>query len=110
MAQASAFRLDFTWIDSRYRYLLFISQAETERILRTAVEKQGVRTERGVELVGVAQDVPSPDPNPVRVVLRHAASRLEQAQAPWLIGAEGAHSTVWATLVLPFEGKTRDEQ
>ena len=52
----------------------------------------------------------SPDPNPVRVVLRHADGRLEQAQAPWLISAEGAHSTVRATLDLPFEGKTRDEQ
>ena len=76
------FRLDFTRIDSRYHYLLFISQAETERILRTAVEKQGVRIERGVELVGLAQDVLSPDPNPVRVVLRHADGRLEQAQRP----------------------------
>ena len=104
------FRLDFTRIDSRYHYLLFISQAETERILRTAVEKQGVRIERGVELVGLAQDVPSPDPNPVRVVLRHADGRQEQAQAPWLISAEGAHSTARATVVLPFEGKTRDEQ
>ena len=47
-----AFRLDFTRVDSRYHYLLFISQAETERILRTAVEKKGVRIERGVELVG----------------------------------------------------------
>jgi 2-polyprenyl-6-methoxyphenol hydroxylase-like FAD-dependent oxidoreductase len=104
------FRLDFTRIDSRYHYLLFISQAETERILRTAVEKQGVRIERGVELVGLEQDVLSPDPNPVRVVLRHADGRLEQAQAPWLISAEGAHSTVRATLDLPFEGKTREEQ
>jgi 2-polyprenyl-6-methoxyphenol hydroxylase-like FAD-dependent oxidoreductase len=104
------FRLDFTRIDSRYHYSLFISQAETERILRTAVEKQGVRIERGVELVGLAQDMLSPDPNPVRVVLRHADGRLEQAQAPWLISAEGAHSTVRATLDLPFEGHTRDEQ
>src|ERR1700751_865092 len=103
-------RLDFTRIDSRYHYLLFISQAETERILRTAVEKQGDRIERGVELVGLAQDVLSPDPNPVRVVLRHADGRLEQAQAPWLISAEGAHSIVRATLDIPFEGKTRDEQ
>jgi 2-polyprenyl-6-methoxyphenol hydroxylase-like FAD-dependent oxidoreductase len=104
------FRLDFTRIDSRYHYLLFISQAETERILRTAVEKQGVRIERGVELVGLAQDVHSPEPNPVRVVLRHEDGRLEQAQAPWLISAEGAHSIVRATLDVPFEGKTRDEQ
>jgi 2-polyprenyl-6-methoxyphenol hydroxylase-like FAD-dependent oxidoreductase len=104
------FRLDFTHIDSRYHYVLFISQAETERILRTAAEKQGVRIERGVELVGLAQDVLSHDPNPVKVVLRHAAGRLEEARAPWLISAEGAHSTVRSTLDLPFEGKTRDEQ
>src|SRR6267154_4672060 len=104
------FRLDFTRIDSRYHYLLFISQAETERILRAAIEKQGVRIERGVELVGLAQDMLSRDPNPVRVVLRHADGRLEQAEAPWLISAEGAHSTVRATLDVPFEGKTRDEQ
>jgi 2-polyprenyl-6-methoxyphenol hydroxylase-like FAD-dependent oxidoreductase len=104
------FRLDFTRIDSRYHYLLFISQAETERILRTAIEKQGIVIEHGVELVGLAQDVLSHDPNPVKVVLRHADGRLEQAQAPWLISAEGAHSTVRATLDLPFEGKTRDEQ
>jgi 2-polyprenyl-6-methoxyphenol hydroxylase-like FAD-dependent oxidoreductase len=43
-------------------------------------------------------------------VLRHADGRLEEAQAPWLISTEGAHSTVRATLVLPFEGKARDEQ
>ena len=104
------FRLDFTRIDSRYHYLLFISQAETERILHAAVEKQGVRIEGGVELVGLTQDVFSRDPNPVRLVLRHADGRLEQAQAPWLISAEGAQSTVRATLDLQFEGKTRDEQ
>jgi FAD binding domain len=104
------FRLDFTRIDSRYHYILFLSQAETERILRTAIEKQGVRIERGVELVGLAQDVLSHDPNPVKVVLRHADGRPEQAQAPWLISAEGAHSTVRATLDLQFEGNTRDEQ
>src|SRR5260370_1031478 len=104
------FRVCFTRIDSRYHCLFFISQAETERILRTAVEKQGVRIERGVELLGLAQDVLSHDANPVRVVLRHGDGRLEQAQAPWLISAEGAHSIVRATLDLPFEGKTREEQ
>jgi 2-polyprenyl-6-methoxyphenol hydroxylase-like FAD-dependent oxidoreductase len=48
-------RLDFSRIDSRYNYSLFISQAETECVLRTALEKQGVRIERGVELVGLAR-------------------------------------------------------
>jgi 2-polyprenyl-6-methoxyphenol hydroxylase-like FAD-dependent oxidoreductase len=103
------FHLDFSQIDSRYHYLLFLSQMETERILREAIEKLGVAIERGVELVGFAQDTLTPDPSPVKVVLRHAYGRLEQAQTPWLIDAEGAHSTIRATLDLPFEGRTIDE-
>ena len=35
------FRLEFKHIDSKYNYMLFISQAETEAILRDALEKQG---------------------------------------------------------------------
>ena len=103
------FRLDLTRIDSRYNHLLLISEAETERILRTAIEKQGVSIERGVELIALAQDALTHDPAPVKAVLRHQDGRLEQARASWLISAEGAHSTVRATLDLPFEGKTRDE-
>ena len=103
------FHMDFTRVASRYHYILLLSQAETERILSTASEKQGVRIERGVELVGLAQDASSHDPTPVKAVLRHPDGRLEQAQASWLISAEGAHSVVRATLDLPFEGKTRTE-
>ena len=103
------FRFDFTQVDSRYNYLLLVSQAETERILRTAIETHGVTIERGVELVGLAQDPMSDDPSPVRAILRHSDGRLEQAQAPWLIDAEGAHSAVRTTLDLPFEGKTFDD-
>lgn len=106
---ARVFRLDFTQIDSRYDYVLFISQAETERILREAVAKQGVMIERGVELVGLTQDALSHDASPVKAVLRHADGRLEQAQAPWLISAEGTHSIVRTTLDLQFEGKTLAE-
>lgn len=101
--------LDFSHIDSRHHYLLFLSQMETERILREAIEKLGVAVERGVELVGFAQDVLTPDPCPVEAVLRHPDGRLEEARAPWLIDAEGAHSTVRATLDLPFSGHTREE-
>lgn len=101
--------LDFSHIDSRHRYLLFISQTETERILRDAIERRGVAIERGVEFVGFSQDVLTPGPCPVDIVLRHPDGRLEETQAPWLIDAEGAHSTVRATLDLPFSGHTREE-
>ncbi|HTQ48289.1 MAG TPA: FAD-dependent monooxygenase [Polyangiaceae bacterium] len=98
--------LDFSGIDSRHHYLLFVSQMETERVLREALAARGVDIERGVELVGFAQDALAPDPSPVQAVLRHAGGRLERARAPWLIDAEGAHSVVRATLGLPFEGRT----
>jgi 2-polyprenyl-6-methoxyphenol hydroxylase-like FAD-dependent oxidoreductase len=103
------FHLDFGLIDSRYHYLLFISQMETERILRDALERMGVAIERGVELVGFTQVPLTRDPSPVSVVLSHSSGRLERAQAPWLIDAEGTHSTVRNTLGLSFEGRTRDE-
>ena len=103
-------RMDYGHIDSRYAYTLFLSQAETERILREAVGRHGVTIERGVELVGLSQDPMSHDPAPVKATLRHPDGRLEETQAPWLISAEGAHSVVRTTLDLPFEGKTHDEQ
>lgn len=104
------FRLDFGHVESRYDYLLFISQAETERILRDAIGRQGVTIERGVELVGLAQDAQSHDPSPVTATVRHQDGRLEQVKAPWLISAEGAHSLARTTLDLQFEGKTLDEE
>jgi 2-polyprenyl-6-methoxyphenol hydroxylase-like FAD-dependent oxidoreductase len=103
------FRLDFGKVESRYDYMLFLSQAETERILREALARQGVEPEWRVEMVGVAQDALSHEASPVSVTLRHADGRLEHAKAPWLIGAEGAHSLVRTTLDLQFEGKTLDE-
>ena len=101
--------LDYAGIDSRFNFTLILSQAETERILRDALARAGVAVERGVELVGLSQDALSRDPSPVHVVLRHADGRLEQARAPWLISAEGAHSIVRTTVDLRFEGKTFDE-
>jgi 2-polyprenyl-6-methoxyphenol hydroxylase-like FAD-dependent oxidoreductase len=49
------FRFDFSHIESRYPFLLFISQAETERILREAAARQGVTPEWNTELVGIGQ-------------------------------------------------------
>src|SRR6202047_1658876 len=104
------FRLDFGHVESRYPFMLLISQAETERILREAVARQGVTPQWNTELVGIGQDVLSHDASPVQAVLKLADGSLERVAAPWLISAEGAHSLVRTTLDLPFEGHTRDEQ
>jgi 2-polyprenyl-6-methoxyphenol hydroxylase-like FAD-dependent oxidoreductase len=103
------FRLDFSQLDSRYNYLLFVSQSETERVLREAIEKLGVAIERGAELIALAQDELARTPSSVSFVLRHTDGRLEEARAPWLIDAEGAHSLVRTTLALPFKGRTLEQ-
>lgn len=101
--------LDFARVESPYPYLLFVSQAETERVLREACARQGVAPEWNVALVAIGQDAMSHDASPVRAVLRHQDGRLEELGAPWLIGADGAHSVVRSTLDLAFEGHTRAE-
>ena len=102
-------QLDFANVDSPYPYLLFISQAETERILREGCTRHGVEVEWNVALAGIQQDALSHDPFPVHAVLRHKDGRIEAVAAPWLIGTEGAHSLIRTTLDLPFEGQTREE-
>ena len=102
--------LDLTQIPSRYNFILLVSQVETERVLRDAVERQGVTVEWGVELVGIAQDPLSTQPRPVQAVVRHADGRLETTDAAYLISAEGAHSRVRTTLDLGFKGETFVEE
>ena len=102
--------LDLSQIPSRYNFILLVSQVETERVLREAVQRQGVTIEWGVELVGIAQDAHFPATKPVQAVLRHADGRLETTDAAYLISAEGAHSLVRTTLDLGFEGHTFVEE
>ncbi len=69
--------------------------------MREALEAEGVGVERGVELVGVTQDEGG-----VRATLRRQDGGTEEVEADYLIGADGAHSSVRKGLGLGFEGKT----
>ncbi len=100
------FRLPFDRIDSKYHYLLFVSQAETEKILREALANAGVPIERNVSMIAFAQEERGGADDAVTAVLKHADGSLEQATFAYLIEAEGAHSTARATLGLKFEGKS----
>ena len=100
------FRLEFNRIDSKYNYMLFISQAETEAVLRDALAKQGVMIERELELHALSQ---SDRGDTVTTVLKHKDGSLESATYDYLIDTEGTHSIVRTTLGLQFKGKTRDE-
>src|SRR5579871_1003132 len=84
---------------SRYPFLLFLPQSETESLLNEHMERLGVTTERGVELESLAQDS-----HGVHAGLRHPDGRLENTRVRWLIGCDGAHSTVREKTGTPFQG------
>jgi 2-polyprenyl-6-methoxyphenol hydroxylase-like FAD-dependent oxidoreductase len=98
-------------IESRYNFILLLSQAETERILREQLDRQGVSIEWGTEAIAIAQLGSSSEPGrgSVRAVLRDREGNLEELEASYLISAEGAHSMTRRTLNLQFEGKSLRE-
>lgn len=85
--------------DTRYPFILFISQAETERILVEHLFGSGVTIERGVELVRF-----EPLNHSVDCVLRHPGGHEERVRASYLVGCDGAHSFVRRTAGFSFEG------
>ncbi len=87
--------------DTAYPYLLFLSQAETERILHKHLAAAGVTVERGVELV----DLSSTADTAVAVVRCHDG-REERVSARYVAGWDGAHSTVRRLARIPFEGSS----
>jgi len=98
------FRADFTQIESRYNYLLFLPQSDTERILRDALAKEGTKVEFGMKMIAFAQNGEG-----VTATLEHMDGRLEEVSASYLISAEGAHSIIRTSLGLPFKGTAFDQ-
>lgn len=85
--------------DTAYPFLLFLSQAETERILGEHLHHHGVAVERRVELVDL-----SPGNDVVACQLRHPDGTKEIARARYVVGCDGAHSTVRSQAGIGFTG------
>jgi 2-polyprenyl-6-methoxyphenol hydroxylase-like FAD-dependent oxidoreductase len=99
---ARLIRLDFVHrLAGPYSFALMIPQAETEALLTRNVLELGGTIERGTELVSLRQQEEG-----MEVVLRHADGQEEVARTDWLIGCDGAHSTVRHLVGVPFVGKT----
>ena len=84
-----------------YPFALMIPQNETERLFEEFLNSLGVQIERGVELTAF-----TPSADHVASTLRHPDGREEKIETPWLVGCDGAHSTVRAGLGLKFSGST----
>lgn len=97
-------RMDLTMPPEIPFGFLGLPQYETERILRRHLESLGTRVERGVRLVGFTQDEDGVD-----AVLAGPEGE-HTVRARYLVGCDGAHSTVRKALGLTFEGAAFDEQ
>ncbi|MCO1593939.1 FAD-dependent monooxygenase [Micromonospora sp. RHAY321] len=82
-----------------YPYLLFLSQAETERVLGEHLAAVGLDVERGVELVGLDGAVDG-----AVATLRHGDGRVERVATRYVVGCDGAHSAVRHLAGIGFEG------
>ena len=85
--------------DTRFPYVLFVAQSDTEAVLTEHLESSGVTIERRVELTTFRHD-----PGGLLCTLRHGDGREEQLRASTLVGCDGAHSTVRKQAGIPFEG------
>ena len=88
-------RVPLDTVRSPYPFSASLGQDETERILTARLVALGVTIERGRELVSLEQDDEG-----VRAILRDG----ETIEARWLIGCDGAHSTVRHLLGMRLEG------
>jgi 2-polyprenyl-6-methoxyphenol hydroxylase-like FAD-dependent oxidoreductase len=93
--------VDLTEIESPHNFVLMIPQSDTERLLEEHLGTFGVKAERELELKQFKTTADG-----VSCTLLHSDGREESADASWLIGCDGAHSTVRHQLGMEFHGST----
>ncbi|MBI2811024.1 MAG: FAD-dependent monooxygenase [Candidatus Melainabacteria bacterium] len=91
-------------IHSPFAFALMIPQSETERILAEELAERGISIEREMEVTTFTQDEDS-----ITTTVKRLDGSEESIQTNWLLGCDGAHSTVRHTLGLNFEGSTYEE-
>lgn len=93
-------------MDTLYAYILGLGQRDTELLLREQLTRLGGAVEHGTRLLSLQQDDTG-----VSVELSHEAAGAapEQARFAWVVGCDGAGSTVRGAIGLTLEGQFYDE-
>jgi 2-polyprenyl-6-methoxyphenol hydroxylase-like FAD-dependent oxidoreductase len=94
-------RLTLDGVVSPHPYALMLPQSETERLMEEHLNACGVQVERSVELMSFEEAGEG-----FVSTLRFADGREERFESSWLIGCDGAHSTVRHQLGMEFVGDT----
>jgi 2-polyprenyl-6-methoxyphenol hydroxylase-like FAD-dependent oxidoreductase len=88
-------------IDTAYPFALMLPQSETERLLEAHLNTYNVTVERTVELIQFTAS-----PEKITSTLHHVDGSEEILDSAYLIGCDGAHSTVRHQLGMNFLGNT----
>ncbi|GCD44252.1 monooxygenase [Streptomyces paromomycinus] len=91
--------LDFSVLDSRHGYTLFLAQAHTEALLAERARELGVEVERGCEVAGLSQDA---DGAEVEVCGRDGD--VATIRARYVVGCDGGRSVVRQAAGIAFPG------
>src|SRR5260370_22521649 len=94
-------RFTLDGLPTPYPYGLMIPQSDTERVLDEFLNTLGIKVERTIELTRFTAST-----DKVVSTLLHADGAEEIVETPWLIGCDGAHSTVRHQLGMEFHGET----
>ncbi|MFC9624359.1 FAD-dependent monooxygenase [Streptomyces sp. NPDC056930] len=93
--------LDFSGLRTRFPFILTIPQWQVERALLRRTDGAGVTILRGACATGLRQD-----PDGVDVDVRHPDGSTATLRARYVVGTDGARSTVRQSLGMPFPGKS----
>ncbi|MFF7748705.1 monooxygenase [Streptomyces sp. NPDC007971] len=91
-------QLDFSALDSRHGYTLFIAQARTEALLAERARELGVEVLRGHEVTGLSQDGDG-----VEVQVRGPGG-VETVRARYAVGCDGGRSVAREAAGIGFPG------
>ena len=103
--------LDFSALDTRHGYTLFLAQARTEQLLEERARELGVAIRRGHEVVGLRQDAGgdgagggSSGADRVEVEVRGPDGVVETVRARFVVGCDGGRSVVRRAAGIGFPG------
>jgi 2-polyprenyl-6-methoxyphenol hydroxylase-like FAD-dependent oxidoreductase len=93
-------RYDFTLLDAAHPLLLSLPQPQTERLLMNRLGELGGCIEWQTELLEMRDEG-----SHVTATLKKPSGETESLKVSWLVGADGARSTVRKQLGLSFDGE-----
>lgn len=96
------FQIDMYHTDSRFPYLLFIPQDETEGILETYANEKGIQVERGVTWQSCTSDSGSVTSH----VLLADGQTSASIRSRYVIACDGTHSAVRTRVGIPYVGRS----